>query len=133
MAGKIILYAEDNPDDVLIFQRVFRKATLPHTLYCVDDGEAAIEWLTGGGLYSDRQRYPVPDILLLDLKMPRKGGMEVLEWVRGSEKFKVIPVLILSSSDDPTDVKRAYSLGATTYFVKSAASQDVVQYLRLLT
>ena len=128
---KNILYAEDDPNDVMIFRVVFKRAMLPATLHTVDDGDAAIEWLSGKGKYSDRQQFPQPEILILDLKMPRKSGFEVLEWVRSQQRFENLPVLILSSSDVPEDAQRAYRLGATTYFVKSPTFQDVIQYLRL--
>lgn len=131
MHGKNILYAEDDPNDVVIFQMAFRRATLPHELHIVEDGQMAIDWLGGKGKYADREEFPIPDILILDLKMPRKTGFEVLEWVRKKEELEMLPVIVLSSSDDPGDVKRAYKLGATTYFVKSASYQEVIQYLRL--
>lgn len=132
MRAKNILYAEDDPDDVVIFKMVFKRATLPQLLRCVEDGERAIAWLSGEGEFANREQYPLPDILILDLKMPKKTGFEVLEWARKTREFERLPVIILSSSDDPRDVKRAYDLGATTYFVKSAAFQDVIQYLRLI-
>jgi CheY-like chemotaxis protein len=131
MRAKNILYAEDDPDDVAIFKMAFKRATLPHVLQCVDDGEVAISWLSGEGDYGNREKYPLPDILILDLKMPKKTGLDVLEWVRQVKEFELLPVIILSSSDDPGDVQRAYQLGATTYFVKSASCQEVIQYLRL--
>lgn len=131
MPSKNLLYAEDDPDDVVIFKMAFKRATLPHDLYCVDDGQAAIDWLSGKGDYADRERYPQPDILIVDLKMPKKTGFDVLEWLRSRKEFESLPVIVLSSSDDPGDVKRAYQLGATTYFTKSHSYQDVIQYLRL--
>ena len=126
-----ILYAEDDPNDVVIFKMAFRRATLPHTVHFVEDGQAAIDWLAGKGKYSDRDKHPLPDILIVDLKMPRKTGFDVLEWVRSQKLFEKLPIVVLSSSDEPKDVKRAYALGATTYFTKSVAYQDVIQYLRL--
>ncbi|MGZ4964882.1 MAG: response regulator [Limisphaerales bacterium] len=129
--GKKILYAEDDPNDVVIFKMAFKRATLPHELYVVEDGQSAIEWLQGKGQYQDRNQFPMPDVLILDLKMPRKTGFDVLEWVRANPELKTLPVIILSSSDMPADVKRAYHLGATTYFVKSASFQELVQYLRV--
>lgn len=131
MRGKIILYAEDDPNDVIIFKMAFRRATLPHDLHFVEDGQQAVDWLSGNGKYADRETFPLPDILILDLKMPKKTGFDVLEWVRNKREFEILQVIILSSSDVPDDVKRAYQLGATTYFVKSASYQDVIQYLRL--
>lgn len=131
MPGKIILVAEDNPDDALIFKMRFKRATLPHVLHMVEDGQQVINWLSGYDGYSDRGKYPQPDQVILDLKMPIKSGFEALEWIRGQESLKTLPVIILSSSDDDKDVKRAYELGATTYFVKSPNLEDVIQYLRL--
>ncbi|HEX5220698.1 MAG TPA: response regulator [Verrucomicrobiae bacterium] len=131
MRFKNILYAEDDPNDVTIFTIIFKRAMLPAVLQTVDDGQAAVDWLSGKGKYSDREKYPQPDIVILDLKMPKKNGFEVLEWVRSQKGFENLPVLILSSSDVPEDAQRAYQLGATTYFVKSPTFQDVIQYLRL--
>jgi CheY-like chemotaxis protein len=129
--SKVILLAEDNVDDAEIFELMLKRATLPHTLHRVEDGQQAIEWLSGEGAFANREQFPLPDLLLLDLKMPRKNGFEVLEWVRGQKGFAELPVIVLSSSDDKMDVKRAYALGITTYFTKSADFQDVIQYLRL--
>ena len=131
-AVKNILYAEDDPNDVVIFRMAFERATLPHSLYIVDDGQAAIDWLSGNGNYSDRERHPCPDVLILDLKMPKKSGFDVLEWCRGRKQFEEMCIVILSSSDESADVKKAYALGVTTYFVKSFSYSEVIQYLRLL-
>jgi CheY-like chemotaxis protein len=132
MHGKNILYAEDDPNDVVIFKMAFKRATLPHTLHVVDDGEAAIHWLAGDGKFQDRTEFPLPDVLVIDLKMPRKNGFDVLEWARAKQCLQTLPVVVLSSSDDPGDVKKAYKLGATTYFVKSSSFQELIHYLRVL-
>jgi CheY-like chemotaxis protein len=126
---KIILLAEDNPDDVLIFQIAFRRAVLPYDIYVVRDGEQVIEYLTGSGQYADRHRFPFPDVMVLDLKMPIRSGFEVLEWLRQNPQFDDLEVMILSSSDDSRDVGKAAALGAETYFVKSPRLQDVMQHL----
>jgi len=130
MRSKNVLYAEDDPSDVIIFSMAFKRAMLPAQLYTVDDGQAAVEWLCGQGEYCAREKYPQPDVLILDLKMPKMTGFEVLEWVRSQKSLENLPVLILSSSDVPEDARRAYGLGATMYFVKSPAFKDVIQYLR---
>jgi CheY-like chemotaxis protein len=130
MPSNVILLAEDNPDDALIFKLMFKRAALPHALQVVEDGQQAIDWLSGKGIYSDRQKHPLPDVLLLDLKMPVKTGFEVLEWLRTRTDFKELSAIVLSSSDDPKDIKRASELGAAKYFVKSPQLQDLLQYLR---
>jgi CheY-like chemotaxis protein len=129
MRFKEVLYAEDSPDDVIIFELALKRASLPLHLHQVHDGEEAIAWLCGDGHFADRTKYPLPDILILDLKMPRKSGFDVLEWLRESKRFERMPVVILSSSDDPRDLKRAEELGVTKYFRKSADSEDVIAFL----
>jgi CheY-like chemotaxis protein len=131
MSSKMILVAEDNPDDALIFEMMFNRAMLPDRLEIVGDGQQVIEWLAGEGDYSDRARHPLPERVILDLKMPVKTGFEALQWIRGQKAFDKLPVAILSSSDDPKDVKRAFELGATSYFVKSPQLRDVIEYLRM--
>jgi CheY-like chemotaxis protein len=131
MQPKVVLLAEDDPDDALIFKMMFRRATLPHALHVVGDGEQVIQWLSGKGPYADRTKFPLPDIVVLDLKMPVKTGLEALEWIRGQNELQKLTKIILSSSDDQKDVTRAYELGTTTYFVKSPQLQDVMQYLRV--
>ncbi|MDX1953151.1 MAG: response regulator [Verrucomicrobiota bacterium] len=125
-----ILVAEDNPDDALIFKMMFRRSGVSHQMHMVDDGEQVIAWLEGRDGFMDRQKYPLPDLLILDLKMPIKGGFEVLDWLRGQEGFGKVPSLILSSSDDPKDVKKASELCVTGYFIKSPDLHDVMDYLR---
>jgi CheY-like chemotaxis protein len=130
--NKTILYAEDNPDDILIFKRTFARASLPHSLYTVDDGEMAVEWLSGRGAFGDRMLHPIPSVLILDLKMPKISGFEVLAWVRESQEHKSLPVVIMSSSDEPKDMERARELGASSYFVKSAPPKDLIEFLKRL-
>jgi CheY-like chemotaxis protein len=128
--SKVILLAEDNPDDAFIFQLMFRRANLPHRLHTVEDGQEAIDWLAGKDKYADREEYPTPDLVLLDLKMPVKNGFEVLEWLQEQEEIQDLPVFILSSSGEKRDLERAYKLGAANYFVKSPDLADVLQSLR---
>src|ERR1700744_2327041 len=98
MAVKNILYAEDNPDDVVIIKIAFRRGGVSAALGCVDDGEDAIAWLNGDGIYADRNQYPLPDVLILDLKMPKKSGFDVLEWLRRESGQQALPALVLCSS-----------------------------------
>ncbi|MDB6028085.1 MAG: response regulator receiver protein [Verrucomicrobiales bacterium] len=133
MVSQTILYAEDSADDVFIFNLAFKRAALSHHLYNVDDGQQAIECFQGVNRFANRDQYPLPQILLTDIKMPRKNGFELLKWVRSQEAFAKIPVVVLSSSDEPRDVKQAYELGATAYFVKTPQFQDVILFLRAIT
>lgn len=128
---KTVLYAEDDPNDQMIFQMRFNRATLPHSLHMVEDGQVAMDWLAGKGKFADRKKFPMPDLVILDLKMPRKTGFDVLEWVRSKPEYESLGVIILSSSDDPRDVKRAYQLGATSFFVKSVSFDELIHYLRV--
>lgn len=130
MSQEIILLAEDNPDDAFIFKMMFDRASLPQTLCRVDNGQEAIEWLSGEGNYADRKKFPAPNLLLLDLKMPIKNGFEVLEWLRTQKQFASLPIAVLSSSDDSRDLKRARELGVSNYFVKSPRLENVIHFLR---
>ena len=134
MADKdnVILVVEDNADDVLLIQRAFDKAKLANPLHFVDNGEKAIHYLSGTGPYADRSSYPLPTMVLLDLKLPRRSGFEVLEWVRQHPLLKVLPVVVLTSSKEAADVQRAYALGANTYLAKPVALDGLMEMVRTL-
>src|SRR5579885_222706 len=103
-ASRTVLLVEDNPDDVLLIQRAFRKAGLPYPLHQVGDGEEAISYLDGKGIYANRQQHPLPGLLLLDLKLPRKSGMEVLAWLKRQPGLSQLPVVVFTSSREDTDI-----------------------------
>ena len=113
-----ILYAEDEPDDILFLKRAFKSAGLPHTLNAARDGEEALEYLAGEGPFSDRAQYPLPDLILLDINMPKLSGLDVLARLRSQPLFKSVPVLILTSSSRSEDRERASELGADDYLLK---------------
>src|SRR4051812_37277295 len=113
-----VLLAEDNPDDVFLVKRAFRKSFGDVGLHVVPDGEAAIAYLRREPPYDDAAKCPVPSLLLLDLKLPRLSGFEVLAWLREQHVLKRLPVVVLTSSRDRGDVDRAYDLGANSYLVK---------------
>ena len=98
----------------------FRRGPASIHLVAVEDGSKAILYLEGKGVYADRDTYPIPDMILLDLKMPRINGFEFLEWLRskGPEDHRIIPVVVMSSSGLKEDIDRAYRLGANSYLVK---------------
>jgi CheY-like chemotaxis protein len=127
-----VLLVEDNPDDVLLTRRAFAKANFPVPLEVVSDGEEALGYLQGAGTYSDRERFPLPMLLLLDLKLPRRSGFEVLEWLRGQPGLRRIPVVVLTSSGQSPDVNRAFDLGANSYLVKPVRLEDLVNLVKTL-
>jgi CheY-like chemotaxis protein len=118
MNSLVILVVDDNDDDVTLLQRAFAKADLMPPQHVVDNGEAAIAYLAGEGPYADRARYPLPTLLLLDLKLPRRSGLEVLTWLRQQPGLKHLPVIVFTTSQQPADVDRAYEQGANSYVVK---------------
>jgi len=127
-----ILLVEDNQSDVFLVERAFQKAKIPHLLRVVEDGEQAVAYLSGAGPYADRSRFPLPLFVLLDLKLPRKSGFEVLEWLRRQPAIRRVPVVILTSSDHLEDVNRAYDTGANPYVVKVADPTAVVELARAI-
>ncbi len=135
MSTRTILLVEDDHNDILLTQRAFGKANLADTsLQIVTDGDSAVFYLSGEGKYSDRDRYPLPVLMLLDLKLPRRSGHEILAWLRQQPEIKRLPVIILTSSKENMDINRAYDLGANSYLVKPiglTALVEVVQTLNL--
>ncbi len=113
-----ILFVEDEPDDVFFFRRAARKVGLAERLQVAKDGEEAVAYLEGQGQYQDRTLFPLPKLLILDLKLPKKSGLEVLSWLRKEPRFKDLPVIILTSSKEPSDIARARELGVVAYHVK---------------
>src|SRR5437868_15435601 len=95
---RTILLVEDNPDDALFAQRAFGRVCPEARLELAKDGEDAVNYLSGKGIYGDRERFPLPTLILLDLKLPRKSGFEVLEWLKGEPELRDIPVVVLTSS-----------------------------------
>jgi CheY-like chemotaxis protein len=126
-----ILLVEDNAVDILLMQRAFRNETFANTsLQIVRDGDAAVFYLNGDGEYSDRDRYPLPAIILLDLKLPRRSGHEVLLWLRQQPELKRLPVVMLTSSRQTLDVKRAYDLGVNSYLVKPVGFASLLEMMQ---
>ena len=106
-----------------------QKAGLPHKIIHVIDGQDAIDYLSGEGSYSDRAKHPFPNLLLLDLKMPRLTGFDVLDWLQHQPGIQELPVVVLSSSDYPADIEQARKLGATEYKIKPGNPQLLVELL----
>lgn len=126
MSGPIILLVEDSPDDVVLIHRSFKKAQIAAQIHVVNDGEAAIRYLAGEGEFADREAHPLPNLVLLDLKLPLKSGFEVLAWIRANPDLRRTLVVVLTSSAELQDVRHAYDLGANSYLVKPV-SPDAMQ------
>ena len=132
LSNKCILQVEDDENDVFLLQVVFRKTGIECPLHVVRDGEALIQYLTGVGNYADRQKFPLPCLVLLDLNLPLKSGLEVLQWIRKHPDFKKMVVVVFSSSALPIDVERAYGLGANSYITKPMEIQKTMEIAQLL-
>ena len=114
----MILLVEDNEDDVFLMKRAMKMAGVTNPMVVVSDGEQAIDYLAAEGKFKDRQTFPMPAVVFLDLKLPLRSGHEVLGWIRGQPTLESLVVVVLTSSDEPSDLRRAYSLGANSYLVK---------------
>ena len=127
-----VLLAEDDPDDVLLTQISFEKARLANPLQIVRDGEEALEYLGGEGKFANREKYPLPILLLLDLKMPKLNGFQVLEWLKSHPEIGHIPVAIMTSSAHDPDISRAYALGADSYLIKPPDAKALLALVQRL-
>ena len=127
-----ILAVEDEDDDVALIKRAFRKVGIVNPVTFISDGESAIEYLAGAGAYADRAAYPLPALVLLDLKLPRKSGLDVLAWMHEQPIVRRIPVVVLTSSRQSRDLERAYDLGANSYLVKPVAFDDLLKMIEAL-
>jgi CheY-like chemotaxis protein len=121
-----VLLAEDDPDDVLLTQIAFEKARLANPLQIVRDGAEAISYLKGDGKYSDRTKFPLPILILMDLQMPRVNGFQVLQWLKAHPNLRHIPVTILTATDHDPYITRAYDLGAVSYLIKPPNAETLV-------
>jgi CheY-like chemotaxis protein len=127
-----ILIVEDNRDDLFFLQRSFAIAEIPNELRNVGDGQQAIDYLQGIGPYFDRTAYPLPALVLLDLKLPLKHGFEVLASLRQQPSLRGIVVIILTSSSEESDVSKAYDLGANAFLVKPTSVDKLTEIVRAL-
>lgn len=116
--GIEILLVEDNPNDAELTIRALKKNNLANNITHLEDGAAALDYLFCEGIYAGRESFPRPKVILLDLKMPKIGGIEVLTRVKSDERTQSIPVVVLTSSKEDPDIKRCYELGVNSYIVK---------------
>ncbi|MGH7655887.1 MAG: response regulator [Gemmatimonadaceae bacterium] len=127
-----ILLVEDDENDVMLLQRAFRRAAIINPLQVVRHGDDAVAYLAGTGEFADRQLHPLPVLMLLDLKLPRRTGLEVLQWVKERAGVKKIPIIVLTSSKNDDDVNRAYELGANSYVVKPVSFETLLELVKSL-
>ena len=120
-----ILVVEDNENDAMLIGRGLTNACIPNPKHFVKTGEEAVHYLQGVELYSDRKRYPLPALILLDLKLPGMDGFEVLKWIRSQHQFRELRVLVLTCSSEVRDVNRAYQLGANSFLIKPLEFESV--------
>ncbi len=125
-----ILHVDDDPNDLLLLAHACKAANFPCRIESATDGEMAIEYLSGEGNFANRKLHPLPSLVLLDLKMPRKSGFEVLSWIRHNPRLKRLPVFIFTSSRHQEDVDHAYELGANAFLVKPVGFERLVDELK---
>lgn len=123
---KPILYAEDDENDVFFMQRAFRLAGLGDRLRVVSDGKRAIDYLAGAGEFSNREQHPMPCLVLLDLSMPGRSGHDVLKWIREQPSIAALPAVVMTSSNQDSDIQRATELGANDYLVKPGKPDELL-------
>lgn len=116
--NRAILLVEDNEDDVFLMKRALQGANVVNPLYVVEDGQEALDYLGGAGKFADRDTYPLPVVVFLDLKLPYISGHDVLAWTRRQKELESLVVIVLTSSNEASDLSRCYALGANSYLVK---------------
>lgn len=129
---KNILLVEDDSNDALFFKRALAKVSKSINLMILNDGEQAINYLTQFTGPNTTPNPDIPDLIILDLKLPRRSGLEILDWIRNQEGINRLPVLILTSSDQITDIKKAYSLTANSYLVKPIGFENLITLIETI-
>lgn len=125
-----ILLVEDDQNDVALIKRALKQSEITNPVFVVGNGDEAISYLLRHEPYSDRIQFPYPDVILTDIKMPRKNGLELLRWVKENPMYRVLPTMVLSASSDAQDIKQAFYLGASAYFVKPTKYSDLVSLMK---
>lgn len=122
-----ILYVDDDDNDASLLKHALRSVQARCQVHAVNDAEKAAAYLSGKGQYADRKTYPVPTLVLLDLKMPRMNGLEILQWIRSQPVLKRLVVIVFTASNQGCEVNRAYEMGANSYLVKPVELEALVQ------
>jgi CheY-like chemotaxis protein len=127
---KTILVVEDTEDDVFFLLRALKAADIPNPVQVAADGQQALDYLSGVGVYADRETYPLPFLVLLDLKLPYVMGLDVLKWIRAQRELNGIVVAVLTSSQQDHDITETTRLGGNFYFVKPPSKQKLIELMR---
>jgi CheY-like chemotaxis protein len=128
----VILLVDDNPHDVVLIRLAFRRVGIIDTIQLVKDGAEAMRYINGEGAYADRHQFPLPTLILLDLKMPQTSGFDVLQWIRKQPELVNVIVVVMSGSKNDADIERAYALGANSYLVKPTRFEEMVKMMETL-
>lgn len=123
--NRALLLVEDNEDDVFLMKRALKGARVVNPLFVVEDGQEAVDYLGGSGKFADRDQYPLPAVVFLDLKLPFISGHDVLAWIRRQRELESLVVIVLTSSNEPSDLNRCYALGANSYVVKPPTPEQL--------
>jgi CheY-like chemotaxis protein len=129
---EIILLVEDDEDDQFFMRDALKRADIRDPLQVVNNGRDAVAYLTGDGRFADRQAYPLPSVVFLDLKMPLMDGFAVMEWIRARREFADLVIIVLTSSPEERDHTRAYQLGARSYLLKPPTRETLTDVWRTL-
>jgi two-component system response regulator len=132
MNKKVILLVEDNPDDIELTMRALARNRIANEVVVAEDGVEALDYLFGTGAHEGRDTTELPQVILLDLKMPRMDGLEVLARVRADERTRLLPVVVLTSSRDDRDIVESYNLGANSYVRKPVSFDEFSEAVRQL-
>jgi CheY-like chemotaxis protein len=126
----IILLVEDRPDEVELMKQALHQAGIPNPLRVLSDGAEAIAYIEGRDRYSDRAAWPLPRVLLLDLKLPKRSGLEVVACAKKDPRMRRVPAIIITSSREASDMEKAYAAGANSYLVKPTSFRDFVETMK---
>lgn len=127
-----ILVVEDNEDDVLLIHRALQKGGIKAPVHVVRDGDEAIDYFSGTGKYQNTSSYPLPTIVLLDIRLPKRSGLEVLEWLKCHESLALLPVVVFTNSAEDIDIENAYRLGANSYLKKPYTLAETTALLKTI-
>jgi CheY-like chemotaxis protein len=122
---RALLLVEDNEDDVFLMKRALKGANVINPLFVAEDGQEALDYLAGAGKFADRDSYPLPAVVFLDLKLPFISGHDVLTWIRRQKDLDSLVVIVLTSSNEASDLSRCYALGANSYVVKPPTPEQL--------